>query len=200
MGPLFSVFQKADDIILRVQMIPGPPRINYFTLGSDFLNQVAQHLLVALTRVGASIDSGYQVFRKGFKEQYQGVSIGQPLEIVVDHGIIVFPDHVAFPIEFPNGSRPGHALNSLPTLSGAATAEQQMTVGQHVSVADVLFRLPLVADATFHINQVGEVASSAGNQGITLVTILGRMINQPVSVVFGPAHVSSILRSGMVGG
>ena len=45
--------------------------------------------------------------------------------------------------------------------------------------------------SAIHVNQVGEVAAGGGNQGIPLATILGRVVYQPVLVVFGPAHIPS---------
>ena len=52
--------------------------------------------------------------------------------------------------------------------------------------------------SAIHVNQVGEVAAGGGNQGISLAAILGRVVYQPVLVVFGPAHIPSGPGSSLV--
>ena len=43
MGPLHTVFQGADSVLLRVEVFPGLPLVDDRTVGGDLLDGVTEH-------------------------------------------------------------------------------------------------------------------------------------------------------------
>ena len=130
--------------------------------------------------------------------QHQGIAVGQPLKVVMQQRVPVFPDHVAVPVQLEDG--PGHGataareqfrrrmLHKRNFLSGRAGAQQQVAVGQQVRVADAPVGTPPVADAALHVDEAGFVAVEVGHQGVATVRLLRVVVNETVRMVVGPTH------------
>ena len=98
-GPLIPVFQEADHVLFDVQVFPRTPAIHRFSLGSHLVYHVPQHGLRCIFGLDAALDLGGQLGGHLLKLQHQSVAVGQPLKVVVHHGVAVGPHQVAVPIQ-----------------------------------------------------------------------------------------------------
>ena len=197
--PFLAAFQEADAVFLEVQVFPRVPFVDYLPSGCNLPHRVPQHTPVVSFRLEAALDLASDFLGQEFPGQDEGVAVGQPLEVMVQEGIAVLPDHVAVPIKLTDGARyrPAAARQNLPLraaqegsfLRRRAGAHQQVAAGQQVGVVDAFVGVPGMADTALHVYEAAVVSIEVGDQGVAPASLLGRVVDQAVGVVMaGPAH------------
>ena len=93
---------------------------------------------------------------------------GQPA-VAAEVGVAVIPDKSALPIDLPDSVRAGR-VGSRTTVS-----KQQVSVGQEKSIVDAAIEMPAVDEITFHIDEIGVVASVGGKQRVASIGT-GRLV------------------------
>ena len=114
----------ADNFLFDAHVLPRTPLGYGRAIGRNLAHNVTQHARRKV-HIITSLDTRHEVFGDRFPHQQEGIAVGHPLEVVVQHRIAVGPDDVALPVQFQHSrGRSAQRLHAASVFRAIYSAKQ----------------------------------------------------------------------------
>ena len=174
--PVATVKDLMNREIFRIQMLPGAPFPDHFTVAIDLFDDVAlNHAVRRITSWFAAGHTGSDIGRQRRRGGIQQITVRQPLRIMVMEDVFIVPDDFVIRRHFVEITAMPEIPRGIEIRGGTvATVISQVTVRQQHRIAPCTYRqLPLMRHLALFINQINPpFCCLRGKEGIPAETLL----------------------------